>query len=160
MLRAFALVVVAMVISVNGARADWQFTKWGMNPAQVAKASKNNAVPASPDVAQEGYDYSLRAGVGKLMMPYSTGGLAFTAVFMFDPTNHLQAVILLKRAGEDRELIDALRARYGATVRDEPTSIGSILEWVSATDRIRFASALSHTWVLYSPRTAGAAQGL
>jgi hypothetical protein len=52
MLRAFALVVVAMVISVNGARADWQFTKWGMNPAQVAKASKNNAVPASPDASE------------------------------------------------------------------------------------------------------------
>jgi hypothetical protein len=43
-----------------GASANWQYTKWGMTPAQVQKASKNLAMPiAGQSTGEKAFDVYL-----------------------------------------------------------------------------------------------------
>ena len=93
---ATALALVAWV--PNAAKADWEYTKWGMTPAQVAGAAKNLAKKSSdlhPD--SDG-------NVTKLVAPYRNGKFSFEAQFGFDAGDRLSSVTLVlndKLAGMD-----------------------------------------------------------
>ena len=71
------------------AKADWEYTKWGMTPQQVVSASKNLATESSdlhPD--SDG-------NVTKLVAPYQSGKFSFEAQFGFDAADRLASVTLV-----------------------------------------------------------------
>ena len=76
-------------VSALPAAADWQYTQWGMSPAQVVGASGGVAKP-NDDRSLDAED--LRA---ELSAPYMAGSLPFTAVFRFDLAGALDDVTLI-----------------------------------------------------------------
>jgi hypothetical protein len=83
-------IVLALVgCSASAAKADWQYTKWGMTPQEVVSASKN--------LAKEGSDShpDSDGNVTKLIAPYQLGTFSFEAQFGFDAADKLSSVTLV-----------------------------------------------------------------
>ena len=83
-------IALALVCCGAGvAKADWQYTKWGMTPDQVAGAAKNRTKKSSdlhPD--SDG-------NVTKLVAPFQSGKLPFEAQFGFNSADKLSSVTLV-----------------------------------------------------------------
>ena len=108
-MMAFALATSALACSALPAAADWQYTQWGMTPNEVRAASNDVAHP-NLDRALDAED--LRA---VLTAPYQGAAIPFTAVFLFDPENKLQAVTLNPVGGiACPVIVQALNANHGA----------------------------------------------
>lgn len=89
------------------AHADWQYTRWGMTPAEVKAADSSvviNELPASPKYAN------------RMQAPYAVSGVSFRANFLFErDTNKLSVVRLDVISGQDCPKLEAiLRRTYGA----------------------------------------------
>lgn len=71
------------------AKADWEYTKWGMTPQEVVSASDGRA--------KEGSDLrpDSDGNVSKLIAPYKIGTFLFQADFGFDATDRLSSVTLV-----------------------------------------------------------------
>jgi hypothetical protein len=100
------LLGIALVLACCGAsaaKADWEYTKWGMTLQQVVTASKNQAKQGSdlhPD--SDG-------NVTKLVAPYKSGEFSFEAQFGFDAADKLSSVTLVlqdKSTHMDMESMD------------------------------------------------------
>src|SRR5258708_2060041 len=74
------------------AKADWEYTKWGMTPQQVVSASKNLA-RASTDPNDLLPDSD--GNVTKLVAPFQGGKFSFEAQFGFDAADGLASVTLV-----------------------------------------------------------------
>lgn len=90
------------------ARADWQYTKWGMTPEQVVVASGG----AARLVTDEKPPYlSTRIGCDAR---YKVGAFEFYVSFMFvRQTNRLQEVGLLYFGPDRHGLTQAMQEKYG-----------------------------------------------
>jgi hypothetical protein len=95
-------IVLALVCcGASAAKADWEYTKWGMTPQQVVNASKNLARESS-DLRPDG-----DGNITKLVAPYQSGKFSFEAQFGFDATDRLSSVTLVlndKSAGMDMDM--------------------------------------------------------
>jgi hypothetical protein len=100
-LRLLGIVLALTCCGAIAAKADWEYTKWGMTPQQVLAASKNlakDSTDLSPD--SDG-------NVTKLVAPFKGGKFAFQAEFGFDAADKLASVTLVlydKSAGLDTHL--------------------------------------------------------
>ena len=83
-----AVVAVVTMAAATPARANWQYTQWGMSPDQVKLASDGTA--------RDNGDRKLDADGVKatLTAPYEGAALPFTAVFLFDARDRLEYVTL------------------------------------------------------------------
>ena len=87
---------------------DWQYTRWGMTPAQV--------MAASAEAAHGNEDRGLDAAGMKaeLVVPYQGASLRFTAVFLFDAGDRLEYVTLSPVGPVSCPIVvQALSATYG-----------------------------------------------
>ena len=97
-MKLFGIALALACCVTSAAKADWEYTKWGMTPGQVASAAKNRTKKSSdlhPD--SDG-------NVTKLVAPYQSGKFSFEAQFGFDATDRLSSVTLVlkdKSAGKD-----------------------------------------------------------
>jgi hypothetical protein len=95
-------IVLALVCcGASAAKADWEYTKWGMTPQQVISASKN-LTRESSDLHPDS-----DGNITKLVAPYQSGKLSFEAQFGFDATDRLSSVTLVlkdKSAGMDMDM--------------------------------------------------------
>ena len=73
----------------SAAKADWEYTKWGMSPQQVARAAKN-LTTASSDLRPDS-----DGNVTKLVAPYRRDKFSFEAQFGFNPADRLSSVTLV-----------------------------------------------------------------
>jgi hypothetical protein len=88
-MKLLGLVLVFACCSASAAKADWEYTKWGMTPQQVVSASKNLAKEGSdPHPDSDG-------NVTKLVAPYQDGKFSFEAQFGFDTADRLSSVTLV-----------------------------------------------------------------
>ena len=100
-MKLFGTALALVCCGASAANADWEYTKWGMTPGQVAGAAKNLARKSSdlhPD--SDG-------NVTKLVAPYKSGKFSFEAQFGFDATNRLSSVTLVlndKSAAMDMDM--------------------------------------------------------
>src|SRR5262245_58113343 len=88
-MKFFGIVLALTCCGASVARADWEYTRWGMTSQQVVGASNNLARESSdrrPD--SDG-------NVTKLVAPYESGKFSFEARFKFDAADRLSAVTLL-----------------------------------------------------------------
>lgn len=131
------LVIVGALLALAApARADWQYTHWGMSVDEVVKASKGAAVPLESGDAQH-----VRPGVGaeaRLKAPYKAGEYQFRAFFYFDGAGKLTLVDVssddLDPYGASRAIVAELRAKYGPPLRDRPGWI----EWQDSGNAIEY----------------------
>lgn len=83
------IVLALACCGASAAQADWKYTKWGMTPQQVVRASTNLARPGSdPRPDSDG-------NVSKLVAPYQSGKFVFEAQFGFDTAQRLSSVTLV-----------------------------------------------------------------
>src|ERR1700761_6415496 len=81
--------ILLALVCCGAAKADWEYTKWGMTPQEVVSASKNLAKASTdPHPDSDG-------NVTKLVAPYQSGKFAFEAQFAFDAADKLSSVTLV-----------------------------------------------------------------
>src|SRR6201996_4310901 len=88
-MKLLGIVLAFTCCGAGAAKADWEYTKWGMTPEQVVSASKN--------MAKEGSDLrpDSDGNVTKLVAPYQSGKFPFEAQFGFDAAGRLASVTLV-----------------------------------------------------------------
>jgi hypothetical protein len=101
-LRLLGIVAALACTGASAAKADWEYTKWGMTPQQVIAASKNVAKEDSTDLSPDS-----DGNVTKVVAPFKAGKFPFRAEFGFDAADKLSSVTLVlydKSAGLDTHL--------------------------------------------------------
>ncbi len=97
-MKRLGIALAFVCLGASAAKADWEYTKWGMTPEQVAGAAKHGAKKSSdPSPDSNGY-------ITRLVAPYKSGKFSFEAQFGFDAADKLSSVTLVlkdKRAGAD-----------------------------------------------------------
>jgi hypothetical protein len=88
-MKLLGIVLALACCAASAAKADWEYTKWGMTPQQVVSASKN--------LAKEGSDLhpDSDGNVTKLVAPFQSGKFSFEAQFGFDTADRLSSVTLV-----------------------------------------------------------------
>ena len=88
-MKLLGIMLALACCGASAAKADWEYTKWGMTPQQVVSASKN--------LAKEGSDLhpDSDGNVTKLVAPYKSGKFSFEAQFGFDAADRLSSVTLV-----------------------------------------------------------------
>src|ERR1700761_5763082 len=97
----FGAALVFVCCAASSAKADWEYTKWGMTPAQVTSAAKN-LTKQSTDLHPDS-----DGNVTRLVAPYKNGKFSFEAQFGFDTADKLSSVTLVlndKSAGMDMDM--------------------------------------------------------
>src|SRR4051812_9026209 len=100
-MKLFGIALALVFCGTSAAKADWEYTKWGMTPGQVANAAKN-LTKKSSDLHPDS-----DGNVTKLVAPYKSGKFSFEAQFGFDPADRLSSVTLVlddKSAGMDMDM--------------------------------------------------------
>ena len=100
-MKLFAIALALVSCGANAAKADWEYTKWGMTPGQVASAAKT-LTRKSSDLRPDS-----DGNVTKLTAPYRSGKFSFEAQFGFDAADRLSSVTLVlkdKFAGMDMSM--------------------------------------------------------
>jgi hypothetical protein len=147
--------IVAAVAFTAPAHADWQSTKWGMSQEQVRK---NVDAKLSTDCSPG------ENGVCFVKGPYSSGTLNFAATFVFKDNHLIRITLVLKDTTSGLDLIDALKAKYGAPFDTKADATSHDLIWRNSGDRIDLSwitvGAHSMYLVEYEPISSSSAKGL
>lgn len=115
MLRTPALLAAALLSFAGTARADWQFTKWGMSVDQLVSASGGKAVRIPPDqIAAKSPPKGPLRCLAEVAPPYRIGSTDFdSGSFLFDANGRLAAINFSVRADKFDELQSQLTAALG-----------------------------------------------
>jgi hypothetical protein len=100
-MKLFGIALALVCCGGGAAKADWEYTEWGMSPGQVASAAKN-LTRKSSDLHPDS-----DGNVTKLVAPYRSGKFSFEAQFGFDAADRLSSVTLVlndKSAGMDMDM--------------------------------------------------------
>jgi hypothetical protein len=118
------LALAAALVCAAPAFAHWEYTRWGMSPAEVIAASSGAVRPAEGGYGEQVFDLDLRAqGI------YRAGGMDFEVRFFFTPgENRLTAVKLIPAASRCDDLARQLRAAHGEGERSN-LQIGHVMHW-------------------------------
>ena len=107
-MRLKSMTLAGVLMAMPGAaHADWQYTKWGMSPTQVAAAS-HGAVQVGTGDPGDKYDGADIGATGT----YASGDYRFKAVFYF-VGGKLSDIRLSLLAGENYALKNSLLGVYG-----------------------------------------------
>jgi hypothetical protein len=96
--------LLMLLFAAIPAHANWQYTHWGMSPAEV-RAASGNTVDQAPDTAK------------LLTAPYEAGGVPFRAFFYFEANQLSQVGLKQMGAAACTETLQRLIAKYGDAVR-------------------------------------------
>lgn len=119
-----------LCLGAGTARADWEYTTWGMTAEEVVDASHGKAVP-SFDRERDWEPYR-----AELKAPYTWHGYAFTAYFLFGPRDGQLRYISLVMDHAERcpRLNTALRQIYGTPSIDINKQVLSMASWWRTRD--------------------------
>jgi hypothetical protein len=122
--RASSTALLALLLATHPAAANWEYTRWGMTPAQVVKASSGLVLETATRATGEGSGFYVRAkGV------YPSGPLHLNVDFGFDSTGGLAFVTYsIDSASENGALESWLVGRYGPP-QTKQTSDEGIETW-------------------------------
>lgn len=142
----FAYGTIVLALTVAPASAHWQFTRWGMTPDQVIKASGGKAAWKQEKDHQE------------LEMDYPSGQFTLSVSFVFDASNHLNSIQMTNNA-DAMALMRELKGKYGKPAETDPD--GSGYTWYTKEDRIA-ASHVGSDFIIigYWPKVSRDASGL
>jgi hypothetical protein len=122
-MRRLGIVLALVCCGASAAKADWQYTRWGMTPAEVAGAAKNRT-KAGTDLHPDS-----DGNVTKLVAPFQSGKFSFEAQFGFNPADRLASVTLVlndnKAAGMDMDMGADAKANHGVC-RDLLTTVKTL----------------------------------
>lgn len=119
--RAFRTLLPALLaFFVTAARADFEFTKWGMSAVELEKVGGGAVTPAIGDGIFSAAGRKDGSAPGSPQVEavyesgYETGSVTYQAVYYFGPAG-LFLVRLVPLTGEDASaVVSSLEAQYGA----------------------------------------------
>jgi hypothetical protein len=155
---------VALIMALGGsARADWQYTRWGMAEAEVVAASNGSAVAS--DARQQGMNFDKPGIETKLTAPYTAGPFAFDARFSFSKDKGALVRVQLWPVDKMQctQLQTELGTKYGRPTHSKVEQIGRTIYWKDdqAGNVISFSSVLGITcYVSYDPIVTPVSGGL
>ncbi|GAC1339747.1 MAG: hypothetical protein NVS2B16_26930 [Chloroflexota bacterium] len=120
--------VTAIALSATGARADWQYTKWGMSPEQFARASHGAAsvVPFNQKSVRDGKSCLIQGG-------YQTDAQNYKLTGCFVGQDLALIVLNLPHPASPSDMINtvsALTAKYGQPTNIHTDHVGSLYTWI------------------------------
>jgi hypothetical protein len=147
-------------VTATTARADWQYTHWGMSREQVMAASGGKAVHMEPDLSfmKDPFFASQRdemlASQPSLRAPFTSGSRNFDAQFVFKGGG-LSSITLEGITGSDCYALQGdLEARYGKPFAENPAN--NFSEWQDQpnNNRVMFVIlATGECSITYTPLT-------
>jgi hypothetical protein len=165
-MKVSSLAIVCLSVSIFGAAqasAHWQYTRWGMNPKQVATNSKGTTSEGI-GVPGDNVDGFQVGDIGQ----YTSGNYKFRAAFYFQ--NNVLSIVSLKLndAGYDHclALQHDLEGRYGKPYDKIDSAIAMGMTWHDVAAKnfmsiLIIGSDASATCTLsYKPLTSESAGGL
>jgi hypothetical protein len=132
-MRAILAAIVIVAASAPHARANWEYTKWGMTPEQVVGASKGavKIVPAADRYKDDEHEIAAQGS-------HNDGPLHLDVGFMFDNKGGGLTCVLYNATGEDAAVLKAiLIKRYGPPTKEGSFLSSQTLEW-KTPDEIGF----------------------
>jgi hypothetical protein len=157
----FGGIVVAALSTT--AKADWQYTRWGMSPDQALAASKGQLKRCETNVCS---GHSTDKATAQLFGPYQSGEFLFTVFALFDKTDSKLAHIMLKLKKPEKaaELIGALRTKYGEPASEDRNRIQTVVVWRDPKDQVSILAVGSgpsaYVTLIYQPRITESNKGL
>lgn len=143
--------------SISIAKANWQYTRWGMTPDQVVHASKGTAseVPFDPQTSINGLKCVVQG-------TYQSGSQLFSLSACFDDQG-LQMIALSISTGvtlgEIQEFSSALSAKYGTGTPGGSSGILPTTIWTDQKDgnqiELEDLTSIGQLMILYTPLAAG-----
>jgi len=151
-----------LLLFMSQARADWQYTKWGMSPQQVLAASGGRAYFNSE---REKNNWSRLDGLALLSAPYAANGMKFRADFIFDSRQYLKAVAInLEEYANVNRLYSDLVTKYGIARHCNIDSLARDCTWLHPADNLSLnfqdQRYMRSAAVLYQPAFAALSPGL
>lgn len=151
----------SFIFGASAAMADWQYTRWGMSPAEVVAASAGAAQLQRNEGADIRDTKALAAG------SYSAGSIKFNVSYLFDGEERLSMVSLTPQnpAEECEALIGLAKKYYGPPVsQSRPKLDLMFMEWQDGAHQngISFYYSIPQNCSLtyYQRAAANAAGGL
>lgn len=157
----FAVLGIMMSVFGQSARADWEYTRWGMTVDQVQSASKGKLRKCSAPVCRAQVTTTSAA---QLYGEFNGGHFNFTVFALFElESGRLSSIKLrLWDADQTDALVRFLLTTYGEPERNSNGAIIETYVWQSSTDQITLLAIhdprASTTTVTY--RAGGASSGL
>jgi hypothetical protein len=156
-----AIYTAALVALATPAHADWQYTKWGMTPAQVVAASKGKATAGAGEPGDRMEGSPLQVGA---VGTHSSGKWQFKSKFYFD-AGKLGLVKLDLVNGEKGcgALWADMKSAYGKPFSDDENVITHLAIWhdTAKNNRIAlFAIGQSSCSIDYKPLKSDDNSGL
>lgn len=110
-------VAAVLIYSAGGARADWQYTTWGMAPEQVIRVAPQHAGLRQP-TPDEARGQAIQGQPPGLVGYHYAGNFAFNASFYFAGGGLSRVYLTTKDYGNAQHLFAALKAQYGPPLID------------------------------------------
>lgn len=156
MSRSRSAILGALAICLFGAsaKADWQFTKWGMTPDEVVMASEGAASKFPPNEVSCKFEGT----ICQARMPgFQAPPYVFEARFGFTEARALNTVVLITTADKFEALDRALRGNYGAPIDATNGDMLASRMWkdTATGNQVRLVRFVDETYVQYSPIISG-----
>ena len=159
--RGATLAASALLLAItNAAKADWEYTRWGMEEHEVFVAAKGQLTPCT--AAPTACPKPNGPETARLYGDYRLGELDFKVVAYFDnASKKLSAVGLTLRRPELADKLTALfESRYGKPLSRRPQGQFDEWLWHTKTDQISLALVRTgptrYAGVIYGPLPAKA----
>ena len=124
LISAVVLAAAGLAASTASANADWQYTQWGMTPAEVKAASQG----ATHHNRNRGLDTERLTA--KLTASYKGETMPFIVVFLFDEENKLRVVTLNPLKMKDcPTVMNKLRVHYGNPKNNSDFIYADVARW-------------------------------
>ena len=161
MRRFAALLTLVLALMPLRARAHWQYTRWGMTPEEVTKASEGAAGPLTE--ADRPYRFATASSITQeLSADYTSGDLRFRAIFGFEGGKlSLVTLHLLNDGGDGPKLRMALEGKYGSPFSDSASRYMRHVKWQDDKNEVLYSDVGGKgAQVSYRPRKTANNAGL
>lgn len=115
------LIAALAVLWSGAAQADWQYTRWGMSPAEVVESSKGA-------VRWSNWNERNIDGI-EVVGRYSTEAFDFTVTFDFKLKRLVSVRLDPTNPAQNDAIRSAIMARYGNSLFREGTQFVSTFTW-------------------------------
>ncbi len=110
------LVTTTILVSMGNlpAKAEWEYTRWGMSVDEVVEASEGAAIPVNP---KEQFFFEDDTQQTLLKSQWSTDGYSFDVFFNFGVSDSQLSEVVFKSTGNNEDLGIAMIEEFGLPSR-------------------------------------------
>ncbi len=110
------LVTTTILVSMGNlpAKAEWEYTRWGMSVDEVVEASEGAAIPVNP---KEQFFFEDDTQQTLLKSQWSTDGYSFDVFFNFSVSDSQLSEVVFKSTGNNEDLGIAMIEEFGLPSR-------------------------------------------